>query len=85
MLNELDSDYISYPHDINGSDERQFSSPFFRIPIGTVCKNKYYEYDYYHTSLDNLEFVSSKNLVQTFNVYLKIIEQLEMNQIYYSK
>jgi len=73
-----------YPFDINGSDERQFSSPFFRIPMGTVCKSKYYEYENYHTSKDDLNFVSSKNLLETMKVYLRIIEKLEENQFYYS-
>ena len=66
-----------YPFDINGSDERQYSAPFFRIPIGTISRDKYFEYSYYHTSKDDLEFVSAENLVKTLQIYLKIIEKLE--------
>jgi aminopeptidase-like protein len=75
---------IQYPFDINGSDERQYSSPAFRIPVGAVCKSKYYEYEEYHTSLDNLDFVSAENLLQTMNVYLDIIDILENDKTYYS-
>ncbi len=82
---ELGLDYIEYPFDVNGSDERQYSQPYFRIPVGTICKDKYYEYPYYHTSLDNLDFVKAENLVQTLNLYRLAIEKLEQNGTYRSK
>jgi len=82
---DLDLDYIEYPFDVNGSDERQYSQPYFRIPVGTICKDKYYEYPYYHTSLDNLEFVKAENLIQTLNLYRLAIEKLEQNGTYRSK
>ena len=66
-----------FPFDINGSDERQYSAPFFRIPIGTISRDKYFEYPFYHTSKDDLDFVSAENLVKTLKIYLKIIEKLE--------
>lgn len=77
-------DYIHYPFDIKGSDERQYSSPFFRIPVGTICKDKYYEYDYYHTSLDNLTFISSRWLVESLRLYLATLQKLEMDVTYQS-
>lgn len=82
---ELDLEYIEYPFDVNGSDERQYSSPAFRIPIGTICKDKYYEYPYYHTSLDNLDFIRAEALVQTLKLYLLAIEKLEQDRTYLSK
>lgn len=81
---ELRLDHLTYPFDISGSDERQYSAPFFRIPIVTICKDKYYEYDYYHTSLDNLEFISAKSLVETLKLYLLSIEKLETDLVYRS-
>ncbi len=76
-LKEAYPDFTHYHFDINSGDEKQYSSPYFRIPIGTICKNKFFEYDYYHTSKDNLDFINSKNLIQTLQVYLKIIDKLE--------
>ena len=73
-----------YAFDIKGSDERQYSSQSYRIPMGTICKDKYYEYDYYHTSLDNLDFISAKSLVETLKLYLSVISNLEMNSTYRS-
>ncbi|KAF6246729.1 peptidase M28 [Nitrosopumilus sp. b3] len=82
---ESNVDYIRYPFDINGSDESHFSAPYFRIPIGTICKDKYYEFDYYHTSLDNLNFIKSKSIVDTLKIYLKIISKLEKIEIIKNK
>jgi len=79
VLSKSENNYEIYKFDINGSDETQFSSPYFRIPIGTICKDKYYEYKYYHTSLDNLDFIDSKNILKSLDIYLKIIDELEKN------
>ncbi|MBE3066507.1 MAG: DUF4910 domain-containing protein [Chloroflexi bacterium] len=81
---ELGLEFTEYPFDVNGSDERQYSTPGLRVPVGTICKDKYYEYPYYHTSLDNLEFVSAANLVETLKIYTLAIEKLEQNRTYRS-
>ena len=81
---ELNLEYVEYPFDVNGSDERQYSTPGLRVPVGTICKDKYYEYPYYHTSLDNLDFISAENLVEMLKLYLLAIEKLEQNKIYRS-
>jgi aminopeptidase-like protein len=75
---------IRYPFDVDGSDERQYSSPGFRIPVVTITKDKYYEYDYYHTSLDDLSFISAANLIESLVLYLGAIENLELDQVYRS-
>lgn len=80
-----DKNYITYKFEPIGSDERQYSSPAFKIPIATITKSKYYEYEQYHTSLDNLDFISSSNLKETLDVYLKAIYYLEYNQKYKRK
>ncbi len=66
----------------DGSDERQYSMPAFRIPMCTISKDKYYDYRYYHTSLDDLEFVSGDNLLATYRLYIDAIEILEKNVTY---
>ncbi|MFC1587435.1 DUF4910 domain-containing protein [Planctomycetota bacterium] len=81
---ELNLNYIEYDFDGIGADERQYSSPGFRIPIGTICKDKHNEYKYYHTSFDNLDFISAEHLVDTLKLYLMTIEKLEMNLTYRS-
>ena len=81
----LNKNYIEYKFEPIGSDERQYSSPAFKIPIGTITKSKYYEYDEYHTSLDNLNFISSKNLLKSLKAYIKTIHYLEINKKYKRK
>lgn len=79
---ESNEEYIAYPFDIHGSDERQYSSPGFRINMATICKDRYYEYDYYHTSLDDLGFVKTANINHTLMLYLKTINKLDKNITY---
>jgi aminopeptidase-like protein len=81
---ELGLEYVEYPFDANGSDERQYSTPGLRLPVGMICKDKYYEYTYYHTSLDNLEFIRAGNLVETLKLYWLAIEKLEQDRVYRS-
>jgi len=74
---ELQINYKKYEFDVNGSDESHYSAPFFRIPIGTICRDKYYDFDYYHTSLDNLDFIKPESILQTLKVYLSVISKLD--------
>ena len=64
-------DYITYPFIPDGSDERQYSSPGFRINTPSFHKCKYHEFDEYHTSADNLNFISAENLNETLELYKK--------------
>ena len=74
-----------YNFDINGSDERQYSSQFFKINTCSIHKDKYYNFKEYHSSKDNLNFVKSKNIFQSLLLYQKLIEKLENQIIYQSK
>ncbi|MCV0410565.1 DUF4910 domain-containing protein [Nitrosopumilus sp.] len=60
-----------------GSDERQFSSPGFNLPIGSITRTLYGKFPEYHTSADNLDFVHPKNFQSTFEKYLSVIFELE--------
>jgi aminopeptidase-like protein len=50
------------------------------LPVCSVTKTKYGEFAEYHTSLDNLDFISSKGLSQSLEFYLKVIALLEDNR-----
>jgi len=78
------SDYHTYPFDIHGSDERQYSSQGFRINIATISKDKYYEYDYYHTSADDMSFVTAEAINDSLKLYYSVIQKLENQQFYKS-
>lgn len=77
VMSEANQDFIAYPFDVHGSDERQYSSQGYRINVATICKEKYYEYPYYHTSLDDLDFVKAEHINQTLQLYLRLIKKLE--------
>ena len=81
ILNERADGYLEYEFDIHGSDERQYSSPGFRINCITVSKDKYYEYPQYHTSGDDLSFISSCFLEESLSVYIDLIKALEKSEI----
>ncbi len=74
------SDVLDYfPPD---SDERQYCSPGFNLPVGFLRRSQFGNFPEYHTSADNLEFVQGKYLGETFSKYLEIIFVLENNKTY---
>jgi len=60
-----------------GSDERQFCSPGVDLPFCGFSRSKYHEYPEYHTSDDNLNIISQKNLEESFDVLKNIIDVFE--------
>lgn len=64
-----------------GSDERQFCSPGFNLAVGSLFRSMYgsNEFPEYHTSGDNLNFMSVKSLSESFVMYLSILYELESN------
>jgi len=84
----LESSNIKYKirHFITcGSDERQYNYPGIDLNIGSLMKTKYEEFSEYHTSADNLSFITLKGLDDSFNMYLKCFEIFENNKIYKNK
>jgi len=65
-----------------GSDERQFCSPGFNLPVGSLMKTPYGKFPEYHTSADNLQFIKKESLIDSFLKYLSIIFILENNDSY---
>lgn len=65
-----------------GYDERQYCSPGFNLPVGSLTRTPFGTYPEYHTSADNLDFVKSDYLQDSFEKYLAIIDILENNRTY---
>lgn len=65
-----------------GSDERQFCSPGFNLPVGSLMRSMYGTEDFpeYHTSGDNLEYIKKESLEESFEKYLEIIKSLDKNK-----
>ncbi|MBE7438841.1 MAG: DUF4910 domain-containing protein [Spirochaetales bacterium] len=83
-MREYTVEPVEYPFAPDGSDERQYSSPGFRIPVASITRDKYYEYSFYHTSLDDLSFVTPQNLVSTLRLYWSCIQKLEKESTFRS-
>ena len=75
---------LRYPFVPDGSDERQYSSPAFRIPVASITKDKYYDYREYHTSLDNLDLVNGSQVAESLSVYRRALQTLDENQTFQS-
>lgn len=65
-----------------GYDERQYCSPGFDLPVGRISRTPYGEYPEYHTSADNLDFVSPEKLQGSFETIMKILDILDNNRVY---
>jgi aminopeptidase-like protein len=65
-----------------GYDERQFCSPAFNLPIGCVMRTPFGQYPEYHTSADDLDFVSPAALADSFAKCVAILTVLEHNRVY---
>ena len=77
IMNNVGPEYTIYPFEPNGSDERQYSSPGVRINTPSIHKSKYYEYDQYHTSADDLDYISSQYLKETLDIHKDWIHLIE--------
>ena len=65
----------------NGSDERQYCSPGFNLPVCVLTRDLA-TYPEYHTSLDNLNYVSGDAITSTLRAYLRLVQVHEINHRY---
>lgn len=65
-----------------GSDERQYNAPLVNLGIVGVCRTRYGDYDGYHNSKDDLNFISEKGLMGGLQSMQEMILNLEINAVY---
>lgn len=65
-----------------GYDERQYCSPAFNLPVGSLTRTPHGQFPEYHTSADNLDFVQTEALADSFTKYAAILNILEGNKKY---
>jgi aminopeptidase-like protein len=63
-----------------GGDERQFCSPGFDLPVGTLMRTPHGEFSGYHTSADGLERIRPEALAEAVDTCLELVEVLESNR-----
>jgi aminopeptidase-like protein len=79
VLKHTHYDFVKYSFLDRGSDERQYCAPGVDLPICSIMRSKYGSYVEYHTSLDDLKFVTPSGLFGGYSSLKRAIECLELN------
>ncbi|MBZ0101208.1 MAG: DUF4910 domain-containing protein [Thermoanaerobaculia bacterium] len=65
-----------------GYDERQFNSPGFDLPVGSLTRTPWGRYPEYHTSDDDLDFITPQQLDGALVAFRAIVDELERREVY---
>lgn len=65
-----------------GYDERQYCSPGFDLPVGSLTRTPWGEFKEYHTSADGLDFVRPEALEESFRTCLKILDVIDQDAVF---
>ncbi len=79
ILNDKVKKFDEYSFLDRGSDERQFCSPKVDLPMVSIMRTKYGTYPEYHTSKDDLSFISDDGLNGTLKIHCDCISYIEKN------
>jgi aminopeptidase-like protein len=63
-----------------GYDERQYNSPGFRLPVGALMRGRHGRFPEYHTSADNLDFVSGGRMTESLELLEAVIDLVDRNR-----
>jgi aminopeptidase-like protein len=77
VLRHSGSDYEVHDFSPSGYDERQYCSPGFDLPVGSLTRTPHGSFPEYHTSADNLDFVAPRHFGESLQRYLEIIDVVE--------
>lgn len=65
-----------------GYDERQYGSPGFNLAVGCLSRTPYGRFPQYHTSADDLDFVTPAALADSLHMLTRIVGVVEGNHTY---
>lgn len=80
VLDDLKLPYRVRAFSPDGYDERQYGSPGINLNVGRISRSEHSQFPQYHTSDDNLQFISPESLAQSLQVMLAIVAGLENNR-----
>jgi aminopeptidase-like protein len=81
VLKSLGPQFKRYTWLDRGSDERQYCAPGLDLPVVNMMRSKHGTYPEYHTSLDDLSFVTPSGLEGGLRIHQNAIKILEKNTI----
>lgn len=84
VLEEHHPYFMRYTFLDRASDERQYQSPGVDLPLIPFSRSLYRHYPEYHTSLDDMNFISPTGLQNSFDTLKLCLEILEANNIYHN-
>lgn len=76
------SSYSDYSFLDRGSDERQYNAPGIELPVVGFCRTKYGSFPEYHTSADNMDFITPSGLLGAYETMTQWIDCMEANEKY---
>ena len=65
-----------------GNEERQYCSPGFNLPVGSLMRTPHAEFPQYHTSADDLSFICPEALGDSLENVELVFEILEANRVF---
>ncbi len=77
VLAHADPGHTIEPFSPYGYDERQYCSPGFDLPVGCLMRSQHGRFAQYHTSADDLDFVTPGALEGAFQTLLAVFDVLE--------
>jgi aminopeptidase-like protein len=80
VLRDAGAPHRLLPWEPWGGDERQFCSPGFDLPVGTLMRTPHGEFAGYHTSADGLDRIRPESLAEAVDTCLQLVEVLESNR-----
>lgn len=84
LLRERGADLATQLLDFSpyGYDERQYCSPGFDLAVGRLTRGLHGEYPEYHTSLDDLSFVSEARLREAVELVEAFVDTVDRDRTY---
>ena len=85
VISELGLKFKKISFKFRGSDERQYCWPNIDFDFISLMQSKYLEYDEYHSSYDNLNFLNKDSFNTSYKIHKKIINNINNSYFPISK